>query len=208
MSRSHVATTSSSLSSLRGREEVPARVDDVRRAVEAADVPRRLGADAVRRRDEVAVRHGVRGLLELPEVLREAGDRRRRVEDDLGAVQAERARALGEVAVVADVDADLRVPRLEDRVAEVARLEEVLLPEAGGVRDVVLAVLAEVRAVGVEDGGGVVVDARVLALVDGHDDRHLVLLRDLRDRLGRGPGHALGGVVPARVLRRAEVRAR
>src|SRR5450756_2312858 len=79
----------------RGREEVAPRVDDVRRPVEAADVPRRLGADAVARGDEVAIRDGVRGLLELPEILREAGDRRRRVEDDLGAVQAQRTRALG-----------------------------------------------------------------------------------------------------------------
>ena len=162
------------------REEVAARIDEVRRAVEPADVPRRLGADAVAARHEVAVGDGVRRLLELPEVLRQAGDGRRRVEDDLGAVQAEQPRALGEMAVVADVDADRGEARLEHRVAEVARLEEVLLPEAGRVRDVVLAVLAEIGAVGVVDRGGVVVDAGLLALVDRHDHRHLVLLRVAR----------------------------
>ena len=57
--------------------------------------------------DEVAVGHGVGRLLELPQVLGEAGDGGRGVEDDLGAVQAQAARAFGEVAVVADVDADL-----------------------------------------------------------------------------------------------------
>ena len=69
---------------------------------QGASVPTRLIA-----RDEVAVGDRVRRLLELPEVLRQPGDGRRGVEDDLGAVQAERARAFREVAVVADVDADL-----------------------------------------------------------------------------------------------------
>src|SRR5436190_547366 len=62
-----------------------------------------------------------------------------------------------EVAVITDVDADRGVAGLEDGVAEVAGLEEELFPEAGRVRDVVLAVLAEVAAVGVDHGGGVVV---------------------------------------------------
>ncbi len=64
-------------------------------------------------------------------MLRKAGDGGRRVEDDLRAVEPELARALGEVAVVADVDADLGVARLEDRIAEVARLEVVLLQKPG-----------------------------------------------------------------------------
>src|SRR5689334_19741157 len=102
-------------------EDLAARIDEVRVAVELADVPRRLGTDAVDRTDEVAVGDRVRGLLELPQVLREAGDRRRRVVDNLGAVEAERARTFREVAVVADVDADPGVARLERRIAEVAR---------------------------------------------------------------------------------------
>ena len=196
---------SSSLVFGRRGEEVAARIDEVGRAVEAPDVPRRLGADAVAAGHEVAVGDGVRRLLELPEVLRQARDRGRRVEDDLGAVEAQQARAFGEVAVVADVDADRRVARLEDRVAKVARLEEVLLPEPAGVRDVVLAVLAQVAAVGVDDCGGVVVDAGLLTLVDGHDHRHLVLARVGRHRFGGRAGHGLGQVVPVRVLRRTEV---
>src|SRR5262245_8855015 len=101
-------------------DEAAARIDEVRAAVELADVPWRLGADAVDRADEVAIGDRVRGLLELPQILREPRHRRRRVVDDLGAVEAERACTLGEVAVVADVDADLRVAGLERRIAEVA----------------------------------------------------------------------------------------
>jgi hypothetical protein len=50
-----------------------ARVDEVRVAVELADVPRRLGADAVDGADVVAVGDGVGRLLDLPQVLGEAG---------------------------------------------------------------------------------------------------------------------------------------
>ncbi|HEY0871357.1 MAG TPA: hypothetical protein VGD55_13230 [Acidothermaceae bacterium] len=55
--------------------------------------------------------------------------------------------------VVTDVDADLPDRGVEDRKAEIAGPEVELLPEAVDVREVVLAVLAEVFAVGVEDLG-------------------------------------------------------
>src|SRR5438270_5435955 len=66
-------------------DELPARRREVALAVELADRPGLFYADAVDRADEVAVRDGVRRLLELPEVLGEPGDRRARVEEDLGA---------------------------------------------------------------------------------------------------------------------------
>src|SRR4051794_23824623 len=114
------------------------------------------------------------------------------------------------MAVVADVDADLRVGRLENGVAEVAGAEVELLPEAGSdVRDMVLAVLAEVGAVGVDDGGGVVVNAGLLFLVQRHDDDHAVLLRVLLHQLRSGAvGDFLDRVVPARALFGAEIRTR
>src|SRR3954464_6484500 len=189
------------------REELSARIDEVALSIKLADVPRSFESDAIDRADEVAVRDGVRRLLELPEVFAQSGDCRRRIEHDLRSIQPELARAFGEVAVVADVDADLAVLRIEDRIAEVAGTEVELFPEAGGdVRDVVLAVLAEVGAVGVDDGGGVVVDAGRLFLIQRHDDDHRVLLRVLLHELrGRTVRNALDGVVPARVLFSAEV---
>jgi len=39
------------------------------------DVPRRFGAHAIDRADEIAVGDGVRGLLDLPEMLAQARDR-------------------------------------------------------------------------------------------------------------------------------------
>src|SRR5262249_37555060 len=151
-------------------DEASARIAEVALPVELADVPRRFGAHAVDRADEVAVGHGVRGLLELPQILGEARDGRRRVEHDLRAVQPEDARAFGEVTVVTDVDADSARGGLKDRIARVARTEIVLLPETRrDLRDVMLAILAEIPAVGVDDGRRVVVDAGVLDLVDRQD---------------------------------------
>src|SRR3546814_1839339 len=83
----------------------------------------------------------------------------------------QRAPALREVAVVADVDAEPAVGGVEHRPAGVAGLEEELLVEAGDLRDVGLAVLAEVAAVGVDERAGVVVDAGDVLLVDRHQDR-------------------------------------
>src|SRR5260221_3947377 len=75
-------------------DQAAARIAEVALAVELADVPGRLGADAVDRPHEIAVRDRVCGLLELPEILREARDRRRRVEPVLGPVQPEGASPL------------------------------------------------------------------------------------------------------------------
>ena len=131
----------------------------------------------------------MRRLLELPQVLREAGHGRTRVEDDLRAVQAEQTRPFGKVTVVTDVDADGRVPRLEDRIPEVAGLEVVLLPEAGRLRDVVLAVLAQIGAVGVDHGRGVVINPSHFALIDRNHQHHLVGLGEFLQSLHGGPGH-------------------
>src|SRR4029079_89625 len=144
-------------------------------AVELADAPGRFRAHAVDRAHEVAVGHRVRGLLQFPEVFAQSRHRGGGIEHDLRAGQAERARALREVAVVADVDTDLRKRGLEDRIAQVPRPEVELLPEPRlSVGDVGLAVFAQVFAVGVDDGRSVVVDARLVLFVYGDHDHHLV----------------------------------
>ncbi len=84
------------------------------------------------------------------------------------------------MAVVTDVDANASVTRLKNRIAGVSRGEIKLLPEAGvTMRNVVLAVFAEIAAVGVNDGGGVEVNAGHLDFVDGHDKHHLMFLGEL-----------------------------
>src|SRR5712691_11465479 len=127
----------------RRTDELPARVHEVGLAVEVV-VAEWLDADPVDRADEVLVGHGGGRLLKLPQVRRQASRRRGRVEHDLRAGQAECPPALGEVPVVADVDADPPDGGVEDRIAEVAGPEVELLPEPLDLRQVVLAVLAQV----------------------------------------------------------------
>ena len=77
------------------------------------------------------------------------------------------------------------------------------------MRDVGLAVLAEVRPVGVDDGRGVVVDpGRLLVLlVHRRDDDHAGLLGEILHPLGRrAVGDELGVAVVLGVLDLAEVR--
>src|SRR5690242_7921452 len=78
-------------------DDLAARIHEIARAIELADVPGRLGADAVAGADIDAVGDRGGGLLEIPEILREASYRRRGIDDVFGAVQRERAPALGEV---------------------------------------------------------------------------------------------------------------
>ena len=80
------------------------------------------------------------------------------IEEDLRAAQRGEARRLGIPLVPADADADPAVPRLPGAEAEIAGREVELLVVQRVVRDVHLPVLAEVRAVGVDDRRGVVVE--------------------------------------------------
>src|SRR3954452_7618106 len=88
---------------------VAVRADEVRRAVERHSLLAELvelAADPVVGADEVAVRDRGRRLLELPQPVGDAGGGGGRVEHQLRTGEAEHPPALGEVPVVADVDAD------------------------------------------------------------------------------------------------------
>src|SRR5436189_4649522 len=112
--------------------------------------------DAIDRADKVAVGDGVRWLFQLPEILRQTSDRRRWIENNLSAVQPKGARAFRKVPVIADVDTNAGVGRVESREAEIAWLEIEFLPEARvHVRNVMLAILAEIGPVSINHGGGV-----------------------------------------------------
>src|SRR6202158_2156061 len=188
-------------------DDFAARVAEIAFAVEFADLPGMLGADAVDGRNEISVSNRVRWLLEFPKIFGEAGDSGRRVVDYFRAVESEDSRAFRKVAVVADVHADAGITSLEYGIAGVSRREVKLFPKARvTVRNVVLAVFAEVAAVGVDDRGGVEVDASQLDLVDRAAEHHLVLLRELLHQRDRGAVRdALGQLVPASLLFGAKV---
>src|SRR5262249_50845026 len=107
-----------------------------------------------------------------------------------------------EVPVVADVDADARVLRIESRKSQIARREIELLPEAGqAMRDVSLAILAKIPPVSVNHRRGVVINAGHLLFINWRDDHHPVLFGDLAHQLSRGPiRDTLDQAVPVRIL--------
>src|SRR5262249_45468164 len=157
---------------------------------------------------EISVRHGVRRLLEFPQVLAESGDRRRRVEDDLRAIQPERASAFGKMAVVADVDPRLYETQIENRIPQITAPGVKILPESRSyVRDVRLAILAEICTIVVNHRGGVVIQPLLLHFVDRDDQREVVLPREvLHEPNGWTVRNGLCEVVPAGGLFGAEIR--
>src|SRR5690606_34902099 len=191
-------------------EDLPARIAKIALAVKLADVPRSFGTDAVYRPDEISVRDRVCRLLELPEIFAQTRDSRRRIENYLGAVQPEASCTFGKVAVVANINADPRDRRIETRIAEIAGTKIELFPKAGSdVRDVRLAILAEVFAIRIDNGGGVVIDARLLLFIDRDDEHHAELLRNVLHQFdGRPIGNFLDRLVPTRLLLGTEIRRR
>ena len=108
---------------------------------------------------------------------------------------------------LADVDADPAGRGVEHRIAHVPRPEVELLPEALDLRDVGLAVLAQVAPVGVDHRRGVVVDPRVLFLVHRRDDHDAVLPGHVLEQFGgRAVRDGLGVGVVVGVLHLAEIR--
>ena len=76
------------------------------------------------------------------------------------------------------------------------------------MRNVMLPVFPEILAVGIDDGGGVVVNALDVLFVNRNDDRHSVFPGDLAHELNRwSVRNFLDHAVPACCLLRTEVRA-
>ncbi len=71
-----------------------------------------------------------------------------------------------------------------------------------------LAIFAQIMAVGVDDGGGVVINAGHLDFVDGHNENHLMFLGEfLHQRDGGAVGNAFGQLIPAGFLLGTKIRA-
>ena len=125
------------------------------------------------------------------------------------------ARGLGIPLVPANEHADRAVSRLPHLEAArrlrsvgvgVAGSEIVFLLEHRVVRDVHLAIHPEQRAVRVDDGGRVAVDAGPLAFIHRDDEHDLQLRRERAQHLGRVAGNRLGEVEVLLLKRLAEVR--
>src|SRR5579862_5501472 len=190
------------------RDNFAARIAEVTLPVKLSDAPRLFGSHTIDRTDKVAVRNSVNRLLEFPQILRESGNSRRRIEYDLRAIQAEDSRAFREVTVIANINADSRVLCFKHWIAEIAGCEIKLLPKSGmTMRNVVLAIFAKIPAVGVDYRSCIEIHARHLFFVDGNHNHHAMFRGDFLHQLSRRPvGHALREFVPTCVLLRTKIR--
>src|SRR5665213_652062 len=101
-----------------------------------------FGPHSIDRSDEVLVCYRGGWLFKVPKMRRQPATGCRRIEHDSSARESEGPPTFGEVAVVADIDADGSNGGVKDRIAQIAGSKVKLLPEALDLRDVVLAVLA------------------------------------------------------------------
>ena len=155
-----------------------------------------LAAGAVDGDDGHAVGDGMAALYGLPGVvllavvvlvLADVPADGRGVEEYLGTHEGGDAAGFGVPLVPADEDADGGELGLEDLVAEVAGGKVEFLVVAGVVGNVHFAVFAEVGAVGVDDGRGVVVEAFGAFLEERADDDDAELFGQGHEVLAGGP---------------------
>src|SRR3954463_3117187 len=133
------------------RNDFSPRIAEITLAVKFADIPRLLPPHAINRANEISIGDGVRRLLQLPQIFREAGDSRRRIEYDLSSVQSQNARAFWKVPVVADVHAHLGILGLEHGITKIPRREIEFLPESRmTVRQMMLAVFPQIAPIGID----------------------------------------------------------
>src|SRR5882757_10567899 len=100
------------------------------------------------------------------------------------------------MAVITDIHTYFGVFGLENGVSQVAGFKEELFPETGGMRDMVLPVLAQVGAIGIDYRGGVVQYACLLLFVYGYNHYHIVLLCIYGHPVGSGAGYCFRGCIP------------
>ena len=111
------------------------------------------------------------------------------VEEHLGSLQGRETRCLGIPLIPADEHAEIAGACLPVAEAEIARGEVELLVEERIVRNVHLAVLAEVFSIRFDDRGGVVVETRRPALEERGNDHHAEILGEFPEGLRGGTGN-------------------
>ena len=137
---------------------------------------------------------------------------RGRIKQNLRAAQRGQSRRFRIPLVPANADADFPVRRRPGLKPEIARREIKLLVIRGIIRDVHLAILAQVLPIGVDDGGGVVINAGRAFLEKRRDDHDAGFPRDFLQLSRRRPGNFFGqrevGVVfrLAKILRAKQLR--
>src|SRR5579864_1686404 len=123
--------------------DLPARIAEITLAIKFADIPWLLAPHSIDGADKITIGDCMCRLLQLPQVFRESGYRSRRIKHNFRSVQPQDPGSLGEMPVIADVNADPCKLGLKDAIAEIAGSEIKLLPKSWmHVGDVMFAVFA------------------------------------------------------------------
>jgi hypothetical protein len=116
------------------------------------------------------------------------------IKDNLRALERGDARTFGIPLVPTDLHADAGEFGVEVEKAEIAGSEIKFFVVERIVGNVHLAIFAEVGAIGIENGAGVVVNAGGAAFENGNDERDFLFFSDLREALGGGAGNGFGEI--------------
>ena len=111
---------------------------------------------------------------------------------NLRALHRGESRSLGVPLIPADQHADFAEAGLPRAKPQVARREVKLLVIERVVRNVNFAIHAEQRAVGIDDRGGIMINARAALLEQRDDQHHAAALGQALKRLRRRAGDRLG----------------
>jgi hypothetical protein len=116
----------------------------------------------------------------------------RRIHEQLGTLHRSEPCGFGVPLIPADEHAELGWLRVKHLEAQVAGREVILLVIPRVVRDVHLAVLAEIPALGVEHGRRVVIEPCGALLEQARNERDLQLRRELAEHVGARARYRLG----------------
>ena len=170
-------------------------------------------ADAVRYRHVAAIGHGVAALDGFPGVVlflmlgffggmpADGGW----VEKDFCALHCRQTRRFGIPLVPTDEDADFAVLGLPGAEAEVTGSEIKFFVIKRIIRDMHLAIEAEEGAVGIDDGGGIVINTRRALFEEGGNDDDAILFGEFLESFGGRAGDGFGEFEIFVVLGLAEV---
>jgi len=140
--------------------------------------------NAVDRADLIHVCNSRSWLLEAPDVFRQTTACCRWVEHNFCTVESECTPAFWEVAVVTDVHANFANCSIKNWVTMCARCEVVLLPKTRNLRNVLLAILAEVTAISIDHCCCVVVQTWLHDFVHWQHQHHPQLFCKCLEALG------------------------
>ena len=173
-----------------------------------------VGAGAVDGGEVATVGDGVAALHGFPGAVlggSEAGFFRRQptdgggIDEDLCAAECHEAGGFGIPLVPTDEDADFAEFRVPDRPAAVAGGEIEFFLETGVLRNVSFAIKTHQRAVGVVDGGGVVIKAGSAVLEQRRNEDDAEFTGDFPQAIGDRAGQGIREVEEVGVLNSAEI---